>query len=269
MELHNKISIGLIGASGRMGKSIIGVLSSSQNSKLGKAIVRNGSPFVNLDSGLQSGVVENHVPFEDHLEKHASNVDVWIDFSSHTSVAQNLETILRVKKPIVIGSTGLSASDKAKIFEASSHIPILFSPNMSVGVNLLFKLTELATKILHDYHIEILDIHHSHKKDSPGGTTNKLKEIVLDVLGRTEEQVIHGRNGILGERDPNQVAIHSMRAGEVIGEHTVFYFGKEDRLEITHKATDRKVFATGSVKAAEFLHGKKPGMYTMFDCLGI
>nr|MCU0825622.1 4-hydroxy-tetrahydrodipicolinate reductase [Leptospira sp.] len=182
----------------------------------------------------------------------------------------NLEIAVTNKKPIVIGTTGLGESDKQKIRDAANEIPIVFSPNMSIGVNLLFKLTEIAAKVLSDdFDVEVLDIHHRHKKDSPSGTAVHLKEVLLKALDRKDSNVIYGRHGMYPERDKKEIAMHTMRAGEVVGEHTVYFFSPEERIEIAHKAGDRKTFALGSVKAAEFLADKKKGLYNMFDVLGL
>lgn len=266
----SKFKIGLIGANGRMGKAIIQVLSHSARSALSAAIVKSGSVYTGFDSGIHSGIKETGILFSPDLLGACNDSDVLIDFSSHTSFSENLSVAVAKKKPIVIGTTGLKESEKALIQNASTEIPIVFSPNMSIGVNLLFKLTEIAAKVLQDsFDVEVLDIHHRHKKDSPSGTAQHLKEVLLQSLARKEDNVIYGRHGMYPERDLKEIAIHTMRAGEVIGEHTVMFFSPEERIEIAHKAQDRKTFAVGAVKAAEFLQGKSKGLYNMFDVLGI
>jgi 4-hydroxy-tetrahydrodipicolinate reductase len=253
-----------------MGKAIIQVLATSQKSVLSSAIVKAGAVYVGFDSGIHSGIKETGVIFASDLNEGCKKSDVLIDFSSHTGFAENLAIAVEEKKPIVIGTTGLTEAEKTQIQNASMQIPIVFSPNMSVGVNLLFKLTEIAAKVLQDgYDVEVLDIHHRHKKDSPSGTAQHLKEVLLQSLGRKEDNVIYGRHGMYPERDPKEIAIHTMRAGEVIGEHTVLFLSPEERIEIAHKAQDRKTFAVGAIKAAEFLMGKTKGLYNMFDVLGI
>jgi 4-hydroxy-tetrahydrodipicolinate reductase len=270
MRALSKLKIGLIGANGRMGKAIIQVLATSPKSMLSSAIVKEGSVYIGFDSGIHSGIKETAIIFSSDLTQGCHDSDVLIDFSSHTSFSDNLNIAVLQKKPIVIGTTGLTESEKTQIQIASTKIPIVFSPNMSIGVNLLFKLTEIAAKVLQDgFDVEVLDIHHRHKKDSPSGTAQHLKDVLLKALERKEENVIYGRHGMYPERDPREVAIHTMRAGEVIGEHTVFFLSPEERIEISHKAQDRKTFAVGAVKAAEFLVGKSNGLYNMFDVLGI
>jgi 4-hydroxy-tetrahydrodipicolinate reductase len=252
-----------------MGTAIIQVLSQSSKSILGSAVVSEQSVYLGLDSGLHTIHKENKITFNANLEEIASVCDVWIDFSESRSIQRNLDIMVKANRPIVIGTTGFNEEDKKKIKQASSSIPIVYSPNMSVGVNLLFKLTEIASKVLEDFDIEILDIHHRHKKDSPSGTTVRLKEVLLESLKRNESNVIYGRHGIYPERDKKEIGIHTMRAGEVIGEHTVQFFSAEERIEITHKAGDRKTFAVGAVRASEFLYGKKSGLFDMMDVLGI
>ncbi|MDF3819972.1 4-hydroxy-tetrahydrodipicolinate reductase [Leptospira sp. 96542] len=266
----SKIKIGVIGAGGRMGKAIVQVLSQSKKSELVAAVVRDGAVYSGFDSGIHSGVKETGILLSSDLESAIGSSDVLIDFSTHISFENNLTAALKSGKPIVIGTTGLTDSDKNKIIETSKEIPIVFSPNMSVGVNLLFKLTEIAAKVLaNDFDVEVLDIHHRHKKDSPSGTAMYLKEVLLQSMKRTDNNVIYGRHGMYPERDQKEIAMHTMRAGEVVGEHTVYFFSPEERIEIAHKAQDRKTFALGAVKAAEFLHGKSKGLYNMFDVLGI
>ncbi|MCB1159907.1 MAG: 4-hydroxy-tetrahydrodipicolinate reductase, partial [Leptospiraceae bacterium] len=224
-----------------------------------------------VDSGLNAGIKANQVPITDDLLKGLETADAVIDFSSVASTEAVLYACLQLNKPLVIGVTGLSEALIQKIREASEKIPIVQSPNMSVGVNLLFKLVELASGVLKEnYDIEVLDIHHRHKKDSPSGTAQKLKDIMLKTLNRTEKNVIYGRHGDnYSERESEEIAIHSMRAGEVVGDHTVHFFSPEERIEIKHSAQDRKTFAVGAVKAAEFVVNQKPGLFDMFDVLGI
>ncbi|TGK05229.1 4-hydroxy-tetrahydrodipicolinate reductase [Leptospira langatensis] len=268
MSRKNRVAV--IGASGRMGKAIIQVLSQSKLSELSASVVSKGSVYLGLDSGLHSGLKQNEILFSDDLTKAISDADTVIDFSIREALPEVLEYCKASKKPVVVGTTGLDETHKDLLRETSKSIPIVYSPNMSIGVNLLFKLTEIAAKVMGDLaDIEILDIHHRHKKDAPSGTAEKLKNILLETLGRTESNIVHGRQGLLSERDPKEIAIHTFRAGEVIGDHTVYFFTPEERVEITHKAQDRKTFAVGSVKAAEFLVGREKGLYDMLSVLGL
>lgn len=269
--MNNKQKIALVGAAGRMGKAIIQVLSHSQSSELSAALERSDSIVIGMDSGVNSLLKENHIPYSSDMEKSISASDVVIDFSSHLGTKEVLSIASQFHKPVVIGATGHSEEEKKYIRESSKSLPIVFSPNMSVGVNLLFKLIEISARVLGEhFDVEVLDIHHRHKKDAPSGTAVQIKQILLDSLCRKEEDVIYGRHGNhYPERDPKQIAVHTMRAGEVVGDHTVYFFSPEERIEIKHSAQDRKTFAVGAVKAAEFLIGKKPGLYDMFDVLGI
>lgn len=265
-----KVKVALVGAGGRMGKAIVQVLAQSQKSELVAALVKEGSVYVGFDSGIHSGLKENSIVFDSNLEEKCKLADVIIDFSSHAVFKENLEMALKTRKPLVIGTTGLTAEDKASIRKASETIPIVFSPNMSIGVNLLFKLSEIAAKVLgNDFDIEILDIHHKHKKDSPSGTAQRIKEVLLKALDRNESQVVYGRHGMYPERPKTEIALHTLRGGEVIGDHTVYFLGGEERIEISHKAQDRKTFAVGAVRAGEFLSNQTKGLYDMFDVLGI
>ena len=254
-----------------MGVSITQVLSTSTKSVLSAAVEKLNSPLIGKDTGLNANIGENGISFTDNAENAISASDVIIDFGSAENSKSILELAVKYNKPLVIGVTGLEESFLQKVKESSVQIPILQSPNMSVGVNLLFKLAEMAARVLGDeYDIEVLDIHHRHKKDSPSGTAMKLKEVLLSSLNRSEANVIYGRHGNeYSERDEKEIAIHSMRAGEVIGDHTAYFFSPDERIEISHKARDRRTFAVGAVKAAEFIYEQKMGLFHMYDVLGI
>lgn len=269
--MADKTKISIIGAAGRMGKAILSVLAESTSAGVSACIERSGSILLGVDSGLNAGLNANQVLISEDQEKGIQSADAVIDFSSPAVLDHSLDLCHRYQKPLVIGTTGISEGQKKKIVETAHQIPIVFSPNMSVGVNLLFKLTEIAASVLKDnFDVEVLDIHHKHKKDSPSGTAQKIKEVLLTGLNRSEENMIYGRQGVYPEgRKKDEIAIHTMRAGEVVGEHTVFFFSPEERIEITHKAQDRKTFAVGAVKAAEFAVKKDKGLFDMFDVLGI
>ncbi|MCK6380089.1 MAG: 4-hydroxy-tetrahydrodipicolinate reductase [Leptospiraceae bacterium] len=253
-----------------MGRAITERLSVSHNAFLKYAVDRESAIFLGMDSGLYSGIQSNGVLYTSDIEEGIKNSDAVIDFSASANLKQVISSCVKFKKPVVVGVTGLTETQKLELKNASNSIPILFSPNMSIGVNLLFKLVQLAAGVLKDeFDIEILDIHHRHKKDSPSGTAQKLKEILLSTLNRTEENVIYGREGIYEEREKKEIGIHSMRAGEVVGDHTVSFFSAEEIIEVKHSAKDRKTFAVGAVRAAEFLVGKSTGFFDMYDVLGI
>ncbi|MBR3926572.1 MAG: 4-hydroxy-tetrahydrodipicolinate reductase [Akkermansia sp.] len=195
--------------------------------------------------------------------------EIAIDFSFHGFTPELLATAVAQGKPLVIGTTGHTAEEKAAITEASKQIPIVFASNYSVGVNTLFWLTRKATAILKDYDIEIIEMHHHHKLDAPSGTARTLAEVVCDVTGLDyEKDVMHGRNGLVGARPQAQIGMHSMRGGDVVGDHTVMYATDGERVELTHKASSRMTFASGAVRAALWLADKPAGLYTMQDVLG-
>lgn len=195
--------------------------------------------------------------------------DITIDFSFHGFTQELLATAIAQGKPLVIGTTGHTAEEKAAIQEAAKSIPIVFASNYSVGVNTLFWLTRKATAILKDYDIEIIEMHHHHKLDAPSGTARTLAEIVCEETGLNyEKDVMHGRNGLVGARPQAQIGMHSMRGGDVVGDHTVMYATDGERLELTHKASSRMTFSTGAVRAALWLADKPAGLYNMQDVLG-
>lgn len=259
------LKVAVIGASGRMGKEIIKCVKDN-NLDLSGAVdhVNAGS-----DSGELSGIGKNNISISSDLGSVLNNSDVLIEFTSPEATIQHLNEN-KENKPVVIGTTGMSNEQIDTLKEYANQFPIVFSPNMSVGVNLLFKLTELTTKILKDYDIEIIEAHHRLKKDSPSGTANKLLDVIIEQLNRNkEEHAVYGRQGMVGERTKEEVGVHAVRGGDVVGDHTVLYAGIGERIELTHKASSRQTFAKGAVRAAVWLADKQPGLYSMFDVLGL
>lgn len=195
--------------------------------------------------------------------------DIAIDFSFHAFTPELLNAAVAQGKPLVIGTTGHSAEERAAIAEAAKRIPIVFASNFSVGVNTLFWLTRKATRILKDYDIEIVEMHHHHKLDAPSGTARTLAETVCEETGLDyEKDVMHGREGLVGARPQRQIGMHSLRGGDVVGDHTVMFATDGERVELTHKASSRMTFAGGAVRAALWLTGKPAALYTMQDVLG-
>ena len=195
-----------------------------------------------------------------------SAADCAIDFSFHGFTPELLATAVAQGKPLVIGTTG---QERAAIAEAAKQIPIVFASNYSVGVNTLFWLTRKATQILKDYDIEIIEMHHHHKLDAPSGTARTLAEVVCEETGMDyNKDVMHGREGLVGARPQRQIGMHSMRGGDVVGDHTVIYATDGERVELTHKASSRMTFAGGAVRAALWLADKPAGLYNMQDVLG-
>jgi 4-hydroxy-tetrahydrodipicolinate reductase len=267
------IQCALAGASGRMGRAIINVMSSDAFSKditLSGSLASQGSFWLDVDAGVMSGLKGNGVIVSDDPVKAFKDAQVIIDFSGPDATMRNLENAKKAGIPVVIGTTGFTEDQKIIIKKYSESIPILLTPNMSVGVNVLFHLTEIAAKLMSDsFDMEITEAHHKHKKDAPSGTALKLKEILLESLGRSEDDVVYGRHGITGERPQKEIAVHALRGGDVVGDHTVFFLGDGERVELTHKAGSRNTFATGAVRSAMFLYNRKPGFYSMKDVLGI
>lgn len=198
-----------------------------------------------------------------------AQADVAVDFSFHGFTAELLATAVAQGKPVVIGTTGHTAEEKAVIAQAAQSIPVVFASNFSVGVNTLFWLTRKATRILKQYDIEIVEMHHHHKLDAPSGTARTLAEIVCEETGLDyDKDVMHGREGLVGARPQRQIGMHSLRGGDVVGDHTVIYATDGERVELTHKASSRMTFAAGAVRAALWLADKPAGLYNMQDVLG-
>ncbi len=194
-----------------------------------------------------------------------------IDFSFHEVTTGIAELAVANKLPLVIGTTGHTAEEKAQILNAvAGKIPVVWAGNYSVGVNTLNYLTRKAAAILGEkYEPEVLEMHHHHKKDAPSGTAERLIEILKDGYGLNDEQVVHGREGLVGARPRKEIGVHAIRGGDIVGEHTVYFCGDGERIELTHRATDRKIFAQGAVRAAQWAVGKAPGVYNMEDVLGL
>ncbi|WP_179954380.1 4-hydroxy-tetrahydrodipicolinate reductase [Oleiharenicola lentus] len=206
----------------------------------------------------------------DDAATHLGACDVIIDFSSHHATGKLLELAVTRRKPIVIGTTGHAADEKARLLALAAQVPCVWAGNFSVGVNLLFALTRRATAVLGaDYDTEVIEMHHRFKKDAPSGTAARLLEIILEERKLTANALKHGRSGITGERQPSEVGVHALRGGDVVGDHTVLFAALGERLELTHKASDRGIFARGAVRAAKWVVSQKPGVYDMQDVLGL
>ena len=218
----------------------------------------------------QEGVIRAATDAGDNPAAHLAGCDVIIDFSSHHATRALLELAVAENKPIVIGTTGHAATEKPALLELAAKVPCVWAGNFSVGVNLLFALTRRATAVLGaEYDTEVVEMHHRFKKDAPSGTAARLLEIILDERKLNATALRHGRSGITGERQAGEVGVHALRGGDVVGDHTVIYAGLGERIELTHKASDRAVFARGAVRAAHWIVGQKPGVYDMQDVLGL
>lgn len=265
------IQIAVTGAAGRMGKAIIAVILSSGQAKLCGALESADSPLLGVDAGEAAGAGKAGVKIIDSAERAFKKADVIIDFTAPEASMRHLEIAGRLNKAIVIGTTGFSHAQREKIKELTAGARVVMSPNMSIGVNLLFKLVaQSAATLGSGYDIEITEAHHRHKKDAPSGTAMRIAEVIAGAIGRDlEKTAVYGRKGIIGERRPEEIAILSVRAGDVVGDHTVLFGGPGERIEITHKASSRETFAQGAVKAAVWLNDKPEGLYDMQDVLGL
>ncbi|MDB1123004.1 4-hydroxy-tetrahydrodipicolinate reductase [Vibrio algarum] len=265
------VRIAIAGAAGRMGRNLVKATQHNSNSLVGAASERPESSLVGVDVGELCGEGHLDISLVDNLEKSISNFDVIVDFTVPKSTLLNIELCKQHGKKIVIGTTGFTEQEKEIIAEAAKHIPIIMAPNYSVGVNLVFKLLEKAAKVMGDYcDVEIVEAHHRFKVDAPSGTAIGMGEAIAGAMGNELNDVaVYAREGITGERTKDEIGFATIRAGDIIGEHTAMFADMGERVEITHKATDRMTFANGAVKAAIWLNEKQPGFYTMTDVLGL
>ncbi len=265
------IKVVLCGALGRMGSSILEVAEEDPEIEI-IAGVEHPDCIKETDLGLASGL--NYYRgriLTSRLEEVLDHADVVVEFSGNPQAVVGHSRLASAGgRGVVIGTTGLSDSEKAQIEECSETVPIVFSPNMSIGVNLLFKLIEVAVNVLKDkdFDFEIMEMHHRFKKDAPSGTAVKIIEILRDAIGISNDNISYGREGI-GRRKKNEVGVFALRGGDVVGDHTVYFLGTGERIELTHRATSRKTFAKGTMEAIKWVKGKTPGLYSMFDVLGL
>lgn len=269
-ELNPGMRICVAGASGRMGQMLIDAVRNSGDGQLTGALDLATSPALGRDAGAPAGLVTGVAVTAD-LDEGLSASRCLIDFTRPEGTLAHLDACVRHGVNAVIGTTGFSDEQKARIAEAAKSIAIVFSPNMSVGVNVTFKLLEMAAKALSTgYDIEIIEAHHRHKIDAPSGTALKMGEIIADAVGRDlKECAVYGREGVTGERDPSTIGFATIRGGDIVGDHTVLFAGTGERIEISHKSSSRAGYAQGSMRAARFLADKKTGLYDMFDVLGL
>ncbi len=263
--------VAVVGAAGRMGRNLIQAVNQYQGLELSSATERPDSTWVGVDAGEVAGVGKLNVPISHSLTKVVDEFDVVIDFTGPEATMIHLDICREHGKKMVIGTTGLDDEQKARIDQAAGEIAIVFAPNMSVGVNLCFKLLELAARVMGEgSDIEIIEAHHRHKVDAPSGTASRMGEVVADTLGRDLKEVaVYGREGQTGERDPRTIGFETIRAGDVVGEHTVWFATEGERVEIAHKASSRMTFANGAARAASWLAEQDKGRFDMQDVLGL
>jgi len=268
---NSDVRVAVIGAAGRMGRALIQAVTEGEGVTLAAAIDRPGNSLIGADAGELAGIGNLGVVVADGLEAIKDDFDVLIDFTAPEATVANAQFCARHGKQMAIGTTGLTEAQKTQLQEAARDTAIMFAPNMSMGVNLCFKLLELAARVLGDeVDIEVVEAHHRHKVDAPSGTALRMGEVVAETLGRDLQQVaVYGREGQEGPRDRNTIGFATVRAGDIVGEHTVMFAADGERVEITHKATSRMNFARGAVRACRWLRDKQPGLYDMQDVLGL
>ncbi|MBT3531711.1 MAG: 4-hydroxy-tetrahydrodipicolinate reductase [Gammaproteobacteria bacterium] len=264
------VRVAIAGAAGRMGRTLVEAVTHSEaDMSVSAATVLPEDSALGTDIGLLALGSALGVVTVSGLAETSGDFDLLIDFTSPESSLEHLSYCVANKKAMVIGTTGFSEPELAEFASASRDIPILMAPNMSVGVNLCLKLLEQAAAVLgDDVDIEISEAHHRHKKDAPSGTALKMGEVIAETLGRNLAEVaVYGREGISEERDRKTIGFATVRAGDIVGDHTVTFAGPGERVEITHKASSRMTFASGAVRAASWLSNKNPGLYSMSDVL--
>ena len=263
------MKLAIAGASGRMGRMLIEAALSQPDTTVAAALDRADSPDIGRDCaeflGRSTGTRVGSDPAA------LAGCDVLIDFTRPEATLVHLDACVSAGVNVVIGTTGFDDAGKASIRRAADKVAIVFSPNMSVGVNATFKLLELAAKMLNPgYDIEIIEAHHKHKVDAPSGTALKMGETIATALGaRLADVALYAREGHTGERKPGTIGFASIRGGDIVGDHTVLFAGAGERVEITHRSSSRVTYATGSMRAARFLVGRASGLYDMFDVLDI
>ena len=262
--------IAVAGASGRMGRMLIEAVRATDDCQLAGALDVPGSPAIGTDAAAFLGFMSG-VAIASDLRAGLKDAQVLIDFTRPEGTLAHLAACRELGVQAVIGTTGFSDAQKAEIAEIAKNIAIVMAPNMSVGVNVTFKLLEMAAKALSTgYDIEIIEAHHRHKVDAPSGTALKMGEVIADALGRDlKECAVYAREGITGERDPSTIGFSAIRGGDIVGDHTVLFAGTGERIEITHKSASRTTYAQGSLRAARFLAAQKTGLFDMFDVLGL
>jgi len=265
------IRIAVVGAAGRMGRALIEAADQADGLLLGAATELPGSSLIGSDAGDLAGVGRRDVKLVDDLASVVDDFDLVIDFTRPEATLRHLALCRANGKRMVIGTTGFSDSQKAELAVAARDIGIVFAPNMSVGVNLCFKLLDMAARVLGEgVDIEVVEAHHRHKIDAPSGTALRMGEVVANALGRDlRECAVYGRQGVTGERQRSTIGFETIRAGDIVGEHTVMFADVGERVEITHKASSRMTFAKGALRAASWISKRDKGLFDMQDVLGL
>lgn len=265
------MNVAIVGAAGRMGGRLIESVLETEGLNLTGAVECPGHPKLGQDAGLVAGVGELGVLIGDDLATAMAGADVLIDFTFPEVTLKNLAVCADLNKMVVSGSTGFTPEQKAEVAKYAEKIPVVLAPNMSVGVNACFKLLKEAARIMgDDFDVEIVELHHNKKKDSPSGTAVRMGEVVAEALGRDYDKVAnYHREGMCGERSAEEIGMQTVRGGDIVGEHTVYFIGMGERIEISHRAMSRDMFARGAARACSWLEGKTAGLYDMQDVLGL
>ena len=264
------LNLAIAGASGRMGRALLEAVLQGHDLKLRAALEAPGNASLGKDAGELLGSPCG-VVISDDVGNALAGCDALIDFTRPEGTLAHLDGCRANGVGMVIGTTGFTAEQKRNISEGARDIAIVMAPNMSVGTNLVFKLADLAARVLHDgYDIEIIEAHHRHKIDAPSGTALHIGDIIASALGRNlAECAVYGREGLTGERDPKTIGFATVRGGDIVGDHTVLFAGTGERVEITVKAGSRATYAQGALRAARFIAGRKNGLFDMQDVLGL
>ncbi len=264
------LKAGVVGVEGKMGSTILSLLINSNEFEVVGATELSGSPAIGKDIGVLTASAEQGTKVKEKIEDAFKDADGIIDFSSPASTLQTAEYAAKNCKALVIGTTGFSDKQKKSLLKLAQSFPCVFSPNMSVGVNVMFEMSKKLTELLgNDFDIEILESHHRNKKDSPSGTALKIAEVVSQSLNKNLSDIaVYSRHGNIGKRKKGEIGIQTLRGGDVVGEHSLIFYGDGERIEFTHKASSRDTFARGAIRALKWVSDRPAGLYSMKDVLG-
>ena len=265
------IKVVVAGAAGRMGSRLVALIKDSAALALAGAIEGKGHHALGKDAGEAAGVGKMGVPITDGLSALLDRGEVVIDFSAPEATLGHLRVVAEHRRAMVIGTTGFNAVEMDELQSLTRQVPCVVSPNMSVGVNLLYKVIgEMAKTLGEDYDIEVIEAHHRLKKDAPSGTALKMAEVLARAVNRDLNQVgVYARKGLMGERKKQEIGIQTVRAGDIVGDHTILFGGMGERIEVTHRASSRDTFARGALRAAHWVVRQPPGLYDMMDVLSL
>ncbi|MDR1607417.1 MAG: 4-hydroxy-tetrahydrodipicolinate reductase [Deltaproteobacteria bacterium] len=263
------LALAVTGVLGQMGKRLVTAIAEREDLRLVGGTLKAGHLGLGQDIGLLVGLGPLNILATDQPQDAIKGAQVLVDFTSPAALNAHIKAVLAAKIPIVVGTTGLGAAELALLNEASREIPVLWAPNMSLGVNLLYKLVELAARSLGEFDLEILEAHHKRKKDAPSGTALKLAQILVDSRKTQKTRLVTGREGLVGPRQPEEIGVLALRGGDIVGEHTVYFCGQGERLELTHRAQSRDTFVAGALRAAQWLAERPKGLYSIDDVLGL